>query len=353
MGAAFSHKYLDLSRMEVLRRVRLVPRGAAEGTFAGPHESHVRGTAVEFADYREYSEGDDIRLLDWKVFARSDKYYVRLYEAERNLLSYLVVDTSASMEFAGAARPTSMGNHIAAALRFGAHQAPRRGRPRVAAGVGEGPPPPLTKRDEEPSNPCSGSESKLDHACRLAAALAYLVVREGDEVGLSLADERVHAHLPTRSGWTHLAAAVDLLGKSSPRGRTDLAACLMEVYRRVTRRGVLIVLSDLLDSGPEFWKRIDLFRQSKFDVILFHVVHPEEIELPDVPLARFRDPEGSGSFQTEPEVVRTLYRRRFAEFLATCAAGAKTRGCDWYLARTDVDPYLFLKSCFLARGAGR
>ena len=76
--AAFEHKLLDLSRMEVLRRVRLRPRGTAEGTFAGPHESHYRGTAVEFADYREYSEGDDIRLLDWKVFARTDKYYVRL-----------------------------------------------------------------------------------------------------------------------------------------------------------------------------------------------------------------------------------------------------------------------------------
>src|SRR5512141_2283545 len=103
---ALSHRYLDLGAMEALRTVRLRPRGAAEGTFAGPHKSHFRGTAVEFADYREYTPGDDIRLVDWKVFARTDRHYVRLYDAERNLLSYIVVDKSASMGFTGVLVPT-------------------------------------------------------------------------------------------------------------------------------------------------------------------------------------------------------------------------------------------------------
>ncbi len=301
--AAFTHRYLDLARMEMLRRVRLRPRGTAEGTFAGPHESNYRGTAVEFADFRDYVEGDDIRLVDWKVFARTDKYYVRLYEAERNLLSYLVIDTSGSMGFSGAVQVT---------------------------------------------------EKKLEYACRLAAALAYIVVREGDEVGLSLADERVHTHFATRSGWPHLATLVATLGNAEARGRTDLAHCLMEVYRRVVRRGVLIVLSDFLDTTPEFWNRIDLFRQSMFDVMLFHIVHPEELELPDVPLARFEDTEGTGGFfRAEPEVVRERYRSRFAAFLAEVGAGAATRGCDWYHARTDADPYVFLKECFLARDVRR
>src|SRR4026209_2647824 len=92
--------------MEALRHVRLRPRGASEGTFAGPHKSHYRGTAVEFADYRAYTPGDDIRLVDWKVFARSDRHYVRLYDAERNLLTYLMVDRSGSMDFAGAVQQT-------------------------------------------------------------------------------------------------------------------------------------------------------------------------------------------------------------------------------------------------------
>ena len=295
----FNHPYLDLARMEMLKRVRLKTRGAAEGTFAGPHKSNYRGTAVEFADYRNYVEGDDVRLVDWKVYARSDRFYVRLYEAERNLLAYLVMDTSGSMEFAGAVQRT---------------------------------------------------QPKLEYACRLAAALAYLVVSEGDEVGLSLADARVHEHMPTRASWSHLGALVETLGRTKAGGRTDLGGCLMEVYRRVVRRGVLVVLSDFLDPSPQVWKSIDLFRRSQFDVILFHVVHPEEIELPDVAMARFHETEGgSGSFITEPEVVRTQYRERFARLLAEVEAASKTRGCDWYLARTDTDPYLFLKHCFLAR----
>src|SRR5215510_10735996 len=104
--ASLQHPYLNLAAMEALRHVRLRPRGAAEGAYGGPHKSHYRGTAVEFADYREYTNGDDIRLVDWKVFARTDRHYVRLYDAERNLLTYLVVDKSASMEFAGAVRNT-------------------------------------------------------------------------------------------------------------------------------------------------------------------------------------------------------------------------------------------------------
>src|SRR5947207_14388397 len=105
--ATLVHPYLDLAGMEALRHVRLRPRGEAEGTFAGPHKSRYRGTAVEFADYREYSPGDDIRLVDWKVFARTDRHYVRLYDAERNLLTYVVVDKSASMDFSGVVEKSS------------------------------------------------------------------------------------------------------------------------------------------------------------------------------------------------------------------------------------------------------
>src|SRR5512136_414765 len=116
------HRYLDLASMEALRHVRLRPRGEAEGTFAGPHKSHFRGTAVEFADYREYAPGDDIRLVDWKVFARTDRHYVRLYDAERNLLTYLVVDKSGSMEFAGTVWNTvsklEYASRLAAALGY-------------------------------------------------------------------------------------------------------------------------------------------------------------------------------------------------------------------------------------------
>jgi uncharacterized protein (DUF58 family) len=296
------HRFLDLAAMEALRHVRLRPRGAAEGTFAGPHKSHYRGTAVEFADYREYSPGDDIRLVDWKVFARTDRHYVRLYDAERNLLTYLVIDKSASMEFAGAV-------------------------------------------DKTPS--------KLEHAARLAAALGYLVIREGDEVSVSLADTALHDHLPPGAGFSHLLRTLDALGRARAEGRTDLGTCLDQVYQRAKRRGVLVVLSDFLDAGASFWKSIDLFRRSRFDVMLFHLAHPEELDLPAVAAARFTDPEAPGYFNAEPDAIRAEYRRRFDSFLNEVQGHCQARGCDWYLAKTTDNPYAFLRNCFLAREHSR
>ena len=297
--AGMSHRLLDLAGMEALRYVRLRPRGDAEGTFAGPHKSHFRGTAVEFADYREYAPGDDIRLVDWKVFARTDRHYVRLYDAERNLLTYLVVDKSGSMDFRGAVRQTA---------------------------------------------------SKLEHASLLAAALGYLVLREGDEVGLSLADTSLHAHLPPSASWAHLNRILDALTGARAEGRTDLGACLEQVFARTRRRGVLVVFSDFLDVSPQFWNRIDLFRRSRFDVLMFQLAHPEELDLPALTAARFLETEGGrGAFNAEPDVVRALYRRRFESFLAEIKGGCRARGCDWFLAKTSDEPYRFLRNCFLER----
>jgi uncharacterized protein (DUF58 family) len=296
--ATLQHPFLDLAAMEALRQVRFSPRGAAEGTFSGPHKSLFRGTAVEFADYREYTPGDDIRLVDWKVFARTDRHYVRLYDAERNLLTYLVVDKSGSMEFSGAVHRTL---------------------------------------------------PKLEYASRLAAALGYLALREGDEIGLTLADDGLHEHLPATASWAHLNRVLDALGRARAQGSTNLGACLEQVFTRTRRRGVLVILSDFLDADPRFWKAIDLFRKSRFDILLFHVVQPEELDLPDVAAARFVETEGLGSFNAEPDAIRTLYRARFDRFVSEIKANAQARGCDWYMARTSDDPYGFLRRCFLAR----
>lgn len=292
-----SHEYLDLSQMEMLRHIRIQPRGLAEGTFSGPHKSQYRGTSVEFSDYRDYVDGDDIRLLDWKAFARSDRYYVRLYESERNLLSYAVIDTSGSMSYSGAVKMTF---------------------------------------------------SKLEYSCRLAAALGYLTVREGDEIGLSLADEQVNEHLSPGRSWPHLSQVLDVLTRASANGKTDMGACLETVYSRIKRRGVLMIFSDFLDDSESFWRSVNLFRHSYFDILLFHVVHPEELDLPDMASARFIDPEErSHRFTVEPDLVRDLYAKRIKAFLAQVEGNARARGCDWYLTRTDENPYQFLKRCFL------
>ena len=195
--------------------------------------------------------------------------------------------------------------------------------------------------------------SKLEYAARLAAALGYLVLREGDEIGLSLADEKLHAHLPAGASWPHLNRVLDTLGNARAEGRTDLGACLDQVYSRTKRRGVLAVLSDFLDAGPGFWKSVDLFRRSRFDEMLFHIAHPEELDLPAVASARFLETEGPGHFNAEPDVVRALYRKRFDAFLSEIKANCQARGCDWYLAKTAGDPYGFLRNCFLEREATR
>ena len=135
------HPLLDLAAMEALRRVGIAPKGLTEGSYTGPHRSRYRGTSVDFADYRHYTQGDDIRLVDWKAYARSDRHYIRLFESERNLVVLMVVDTSASMAYEGMENKTL---------------------------------------------------SKLDYAARIAAVLGYLAVRDGNEAGLSLADESVH-----------------------------------------------------------------------------------------------------------------------------------------------------------------
>lgn len=296
----FRHHLLDLSRMEMLRKTRLKPRSRAHGAFSGRHESRYRGTSVEFADYRDYAVGDDIRQIDWKVYARSDKHYVRLYEAERNFLSYMLVDVSGSMAYEGTLTPTV---------------------------------------------------SKLEYAARLAAALGYIVIREGDQAGMSLAGEKIVDYLPPRSGWPHLSALVDSLAGAKATGLTSLEDSLSDLYNRISRRGTLLIFSDFLNSGDGFWNKIDLFRRSQFDIILFHIVHPEELELPDLPAARFVDPEaGGGHFRAEPEEIRTLYKQRFEKHLKLIEAGCSSRGCEWFLGRTDNDAYLFLKQCFLERG---
>src|SRR5205823_6987668 len=141
-------------------------------------------------------------------------------------------------------------------------------------------------------------------------------------------------------------------GRAQPEGQTNLAACLDQVFSRIKRRGVLVVLSDFLDLDEKFWRKIDLFRRSRFDVILFHIVQPEELELPPLTAARFIETEGGhGHFDAEPDTIRALYRRRFDAFLMEIKAGCQARGCDWFLAKTSEDPYGFLRRCFLAREA--
>jgi len=289
--------------MEALRGVRLSPARRGGGDVRGARINRIfaarRWSSPITASIRPATTSGS-----WTgKFSRvPTAITLRLYDAERNLLTYLVVDKSGSMEFSGAVTRT----------------------------------PP-----------------KLEYAARLAAALGYLVLREGDELGLSLVDTGVHQHLPAAASWAQMRRVLDSLGNARAEGKTDLGACLEQIFAQTKRRGVLAVMSDFLDVDARFWKAVDLFRSSRFDVMLFHIVHPEEIDLPAVAAARFMESEGGGRFNAEPDAVRAIYRRRFDAFLSEIKANCQARGCDWYLAKTSDDPYGFLRNCFIARENGR
>lgn len=293
---AVNHPYLDLAALESLRRVGITPRNLTEGTWSGPYTSRYRGTSVEFADYRNYVDGDDIRLVDWKVYARSDRHYIRLFEAERNLVAYAAVDTSRSMAYGGAAKKTF---------------------------------------------------SKLEYTCRLAAALGYIIVRDGNAVGLALGADTTENYAAPTNKFVHLSHILDMLLQAEARGKTDLGAFLETLFARVRRRGVLMVFSDFLDENLSMWRMINQYRKSNFDVMLFQVLHPEELDLPDLRSVRFVDSENAGTrCRVDVPAVRDLYRKRIAAFLNKIKENAAIRGCDYFLVRTDQDPYHFIKQCF-------
>jgi uncharacterized protein (DUF58 family) len=188
--------------------------------------------------------------------------------------------------------------------------------------------------------------SKFEYASRVLAALGYLIIQEGDELGLSIVNDRVVEHQPPGRSWPHFLRLLDILIHAEPNGRTDLGTCLEAVFAKINRRGILFVFSDFLEKEDSFWRLIGLFRQTDFQVILFHLLHPEELDLPELAVAKFADPENpTALFTVEPDFVRELYRARMQTFIQGLEGKAVSRGCRLIRARTDIHPYQFLKSC--------
>jgi uncharacterized protein (DUF58 family) len=289
--------YLDLSALETLRRVTIAPRNLTEGTYSGPFTSRYQGMSVEFADYRNYVPGDDIRLVDWKVFARNDRHYIKLFEAERNFVAHIALDNSASMAYAGTINTTP---------------------------------------------------SKWEYACKLAAALGYIVIRDGNALGLALGSADLERYERPSNFQRHLSHLLSVVAKTRTSGKTDLAVYLESLFTRIRLRSILIVISDFFDQNSDIWRVINLFRRSRFDVLLFQVLHPEELNLPDMPSARFFDMEDRDlHFKVDIDAIREAYQAKLDRFIKSMKDNAAIRGCEFYLARTDMDPYKFIKRCFL------
>ncbi len=279
-----------------LSRLELTTRGAMEGFVTGRHTSPYKGFSVEFAEHRQYVPGDDIRDLDWRVYGKSDRYYIKQFIEETNLRATLLVDASGSMAYAG----------------------------KQAA--------PLPENGGKPA-------SKFEYAQHLAAALSYLLIRQQDAVGIATFDTAMRRYLPARSRGSHLRALLQELHNTSTGNESRLAPIFHDIADRIRRRGLVIILSDLFDKADEILKALHHFRYRKHEVILFHVTAEEELTFPYSKWTRFKDLENaSNELQLDPRSIRAEYLDRFRAHVAQIEKGCGEMTID-YVPMCTKDPY--------------
>ena len=279
-----------------IARLELVATQAVEGFLSGKHPSPYHGSSVEYADHRPYVPGDPIRTIDWKLLAKTDKAYIKLYEEQTNVRATIVVDASESMTFG------------------------------------------------------SGGTTKFEFARRLAAALAYLMVHQNDAVGLALFDGDVREYVPARCTASHFRRMLETLEAARARSDTRIATVLHALAGRLRRRGMVILISDLLDDPSAIANGLAHFRHLRHDVIVFHVVHDDEMTFPYDRLVRFRDAEGVGMTVVNPRAVRRQYLQRLNRHIALIRNACQERGVSYEQVRTS-QAYDHVLSTYLAKRA--
>ena len=304
MTAEASRRFLDLRALAALERLRFAPRHRIEGSYTGRHRSRALGGAGEFVDYREYAAGEDLRHLDWKVLARTGRSYVRVFQEETNLVCTIVLDASGSMRFGGS-----------------------------GAGSGAG-------------------GTKLEYVQHLATALGHLIGRQQDQVGLALVADGLAEFLPPGGTPGHIARVHDAIEGLATAPATRLGQGLHDLSLRLTRRGVLVVVSDfLVDDLEAVFAALRLFRHRQSEVILLHVVHPDEERLPEGTAFRFEGLEGEGPVNASPREIQAQYQERFESHAAAVRTLALADGCDYLRVSTAV-PYLQTLGKFLVERGG-
>jgi uncharacterized protein (DUF58 family) len=257
-----------------------------EGYFVGKHKSPYRGSSVEFTDYKEYVPGDDVKRIDWRAYGRLRRMFVRQYEAETDMVIYLLVDVSASMSYAG-----------------------------------------------------TGRESKYVLAAKIAAALSYLMIHQGDKAALILFAEKIKRFLAPGGTRSHLHNLVTELELVVPASTTGIASALIECNMLFKKRGRLIVLSDFWGDSDNTFEALSRFVHRKFEILMLHIVHPDELDLPGVHAARFHDLETHEEVEVEPEEIRAAYRESARQRADALAREAHSRRISHALVHTN-QPYL-------------
>ncbi|NLF72614.1 MAG: DUF58 domain-containing protein [Candidatus Anammoximicrobium sp.] len=287
---------LDPQTLAKLKGLTLRARHIVEGYVSGLHRSPYHGFSIEFAEHREYAPGDDLRYLDWKVFGRTDKYYLKQYENETNLICYLVLDVSESMRYQGPGSPLS----------------------------------------------------KFEYAQCIAAAVAWLVLQQQDAVSLVTFDDQIRANISPSSSAPHLRQLLQVMESAEVRAKTAAGPIFHELAERFRKRGVVFILSDLFDDVPAMLAGLKHFRHRRHDVILFHVLDAAELDFPFRSPTLFRGLEQMPQVVADPRSLRKAYLRELAAYQQQLQYGCRSHGMDYHLVRTD-QPLDAVLSTYLGR----
>lgn len=271
----------DPQTLARISKLELRARAVVEGIISGMHKSPHRGYSVEFAQHRDYTPGDEIRHIDWKVYARSDRYYIKQFEEETNLKAYLVLDTSNSMHYR------------------------------------------------------SGALSKLDYGTIIAAALASLLLQQRDSVGLALFNEGIRVFLPAAGTPSHLREVLRQLERIETAPRTCVSHTFHDLAERIKRRSLILVLSDLFDDPQQIMKGLQHFRHRKHEAIIFHLLDRNELTFPFKESVVFEGMENEGQLPAEPNALRQEYLRLFEAHVNTLRRGCREMGMDYVQMPTD------------------
>jgi uncharacterized protein (DUF58 family) len=278
-----SRSFLDPLALSRLAAVPLFSRKAMLGNVSGVHASPHRGASVEFAEYRRYVPGDDLRRLDWRAYGRSDRFFVKEFEADTNLRCCLILDTSGSMDFG-------------------------------STGV-----------------------SKIEYARRIAGAIAYLAVQQGDAVGLTCVAEKIVRTIPPRRTPSHLRGIFDHLENARPKGDTQLVSRLHELAETIRQRALIVILSDLFVEPMLLQQAFEHLRFRKHDVAVFHLLDPLELKFNFLRPMRFLDMEGGPSIFAEPNDIIDRYQRALEEYLTAMKQIVLESAIDYHRVSVDED----------------
>jgi uncharacterized protein (DUF58 family) len=290
-------KYLNPQTLASLQGLELRARLIVEGYVSGVHRSPYHGFSIEFAEHREYVAGDDLRYVDWKVFGKTDKIYLKQYEEETNLVSYMLLDTSESMRYKSEA----------------------------------------------------ASLSKLEYAQCSAGALAYMILQQQDSVGLATFDKELRALVRGSSNPSHLKQLLHVMEESVPERKTSIGPIFHDLAERLKKRGIVLVFSDLFDDVKSVMAGLKHFRHRRHEVVLFHVLDPAELDFPFQQVTLFKGLEQFPDILAEPRALRKAYLQEFNGFLHEVKQGCRALRIDYVEMRTDQPLDVALSSYLASR----